>query len=155
MSDGPRRPPPQWEPTYPVWAGAVLASTFVALLAAPQAATLLAGAPWAWPLSVALELGRGDSRGVTAMAVAVMFGTTVLLGVFPGLLSLFLITLTDLPLRLHAPIGAIFFGALTALMVQTVAAAIFAFVFGLVSLGGIAAALALHRQLSRPGRPGF
>ena len=155
MTSGDRRPHevPEWQPTYPVWASGVLASTFLALLVAPQATSLLAGTPWASPLGAAIELGRGHSQGLTAMAVAVVFGTTVLLSVLPGLLSLFLITLTDLRLRLHAPIGAIFFGGTAALMVQTVPAAIFAFVFGLVGLGGTAAALALHRNLvSRSGR---
>ena len=133
-----------WQPTYPVWAPAVLASTFAAALATPRLALLVAGRAVATPLEAALALGDSAAGGLVVAAMA-----TVAMAVPPGLLSLFLITLTDARLRLHPAIGAAVFGTVAGLMGQTLAAAAFGFFFGLISLGGTAAALALHRHVHR------
>ena len=137
-----------WQPTYIVWAPAVLISTFAAGLVAPMAESLATGGPARLSIEAILDIGRGDAAGLTPMALTVLVMTTILASVPPGLLSLFLITLTELRLRFHAPVGAATFGLLAILLAQSFAPALFGFVFGLVSLGGTAAGLALHRHFA-------
>lgn len=137
-----------WQPTYVVWAPAVLVSTFAAGLAAPLAESLATGGPARLSIETILDIGRGDSAGLTPMALVVLVMTCILASVPPGLVSLFLITLTELRLRFHPLVGALTFGLLAIVLAQSLAPAVFGFVFGLVSLGGIAAGLALHRHLS-------
>ncbi len=137
-----------WQPTYIVWAPSVLISTLAAGLAAPAAASLVAGRAAGLPLETMLGLARGEAGETTAMGLAVLVMATVAAAVPPGLLSLFLITLTELRLRFHPLVGALVFGLLAMLLAQSFAPAVFGFVFGLVGLGGTAAGLALHRQFS-------
>jgi hypothetical protein len=139
---------PLWQPTYTVWAPSVAVSTFAAGLAAPIAESLATGRPARLTLEAILDVGRGDSAGLTAMALAVLAMTIILASVPPGLLSLFLITLTKLRLRFHPLVGAATFGLLAILLAQSFAPAVFGLVFGLVSLGGTAAGLALHRHFA-------
>jgi hypothetical protein len=138
----------EWQPTYPVWAPAVAVSTLAAGLAAPVAESLVTGGPSRLTLGAILDVGRGDAAGLTPMALAVLAMATILASVPPGLLSLFLITLTELRLRFHPVAGAVTFGVLGMLLAQSFAPAVFGFVFGLVSLGGTAAILALHRHFA-------
>jgi hypothetical protein len=137
-----------WQPTYIVWAPSVAVSTFAAGLAAPIADSLATGRPARLTLEAVLDVGRGDAAGLTPMALAVLVMATILASVPPGLLSLFLITLTKLRLRFHALVGAAAFGLLAILLAQSFAPAVLGLAFGLVSLGGTAAGLALHRHLA-------
>jgi hypothetical protein len=137
-----------WQPTYLVWAPSVAISTFAAGLAAPALASLAAGRAAGLPLDTMLGLARGDAGTLTPMGLVVLAMATILASVPPGLLSLFLITLTELRLRFHALVGAATFGLLAILLAQSLAPALFGFVFGLVSVGGTAAGLALHRHFA-------
>lgn len=151
MSDEERRPErgPEWQPTYPVWAPAVLASTFLGAAAASAVTGWISPGAIGSPLELAPSLGSGEAAQLPPVALAIVVVMATVAGsVPPGLLSLFLITLTDARLRLHPLIGATIFGLVGGVMAQTAAAALFAATFGLVSLGGIAAALAVHRHMS-------
>jgi len=71
----------------------------------------------------------------------------VLIAALPGLLSLFLIALTEMRLALHPLVGAAFFGLSAGWVGQSLAGAVFGLIFGLASLGTIALLLGLRRSL--------
>lgn len=139
-----------WEPGYVTWASSVYAGAAVGSVAASRLSPLVAAetAGWGLPALVGL-LGREGAAGPALyLSVAMLM---VLISVLPGLLSLFLITLTDIRLALHPVVGAIFFALTAGLVSQSAGGAVFGFVFGLSSLGTSALLLALRRafDLSR------
>jgi hypothetical protein len=71
----------------------------------------------------------------------------VLISVLPGLLSLFLISLTEIRLAVHPAVGAAFFAVSAGWVGQSLGGAVFGFVFGLASLGTIALLLGLRRRI--------
>jgi len=75
----------------------------------------------------------------------------VLISVLPGLLSLFLLALTEMRLAFHPLVGGIFFSLSAGWVGQSLAGAVFGLIFGLASLGTIALLLGLRRyaDLSR------
>lgn len=139
-------PPSDWEPGYVGWAASVysgaVAGSVVASWLSPMVAPQTAG--WGLPALVGLLTGEGSGGAALYLSLALMM---VLISVLPGLLSLFLVTLTRLRLALHPLVGAIFFGASTGWVGQSAGGAVFGSVFGLASLGTIALLLGLLRRM--------
>jgi len=138
----------EWEPNYIVWALSIFVSTFIAVvLAALVMHLLLSGGSG----NMLTTFGVAD---VSFMQVVVFVGAIIGISVLPGMLSLFLISLTDVPLSRHPLIGAAGFGVVGGMMAQSLSIAGAAFLFGLVSLGGSTAILALHRRYAKQSYEG-
>ena len=138
-------PPPDWEPGYVTWAASVYSGTVLGSAAASWLSPLLSARTQGWGLPALFGLlSREGSGGAALYLSAAMM--MVLISVLPGLLSLFLITLTRVRLALHPLVGAIFFGVSAGWVGQSLAGALFGFVFGLASLGTIALLLGLRRR---------
>ena len=146
MSDRYTFPPSDWQPGYATWAASVYAGALVGSVAASWLTPLVAPQASGWGLPALFGLlGREGSSGpVLYLSVAMMM---VLISVLPGLLSLFLITLTEMRLALHPVVGAVFFAVSAGWVGQSFAGAVFGFVFGLASLGTIALLLGLRRRI--------
>jgi hypothetical protein len=138
-------PTPDWEPGYVTWAASVYAGAFAGSAAASWLSPILAPrtAGWGLPALIGLLSGEGSSGPALYLSLAMMM---VLISVLPGLLSLFLITLTQMRLRLHPLVGAVFFGLSSGWVSQSVGGAAFGLIFGAVSLGTIALLLGLRRR---------
>lgn len=134
-----------WQPGYGTWAASVYAGAVAGSAAASWLSPMLVSgtAGWGLPALHGLLAGEGAGGGSLYLFLAMMM---VLISVLPGLLSLFLITLTEIRLALHPLVGAIFFGVSAGLIGQSVGGAIFGLVFGLASLGTSALLLALRRS---------
>jgi len=139
-------PAPDWEPGYATWASSVYAGAAVGSAAASWLSPLLVARTQGWglPALYGLLSREGSSGPALYLSVAMLM---VLISVLPGLLSLFLITLTEMRLALHPVVGAIFFAVAAGLISQSVGGAVFGFLFGLASLGTIALLLGLRRAL--------
>lgn len=137
---------PDWEPGYATWAASVYSGAIVGSLAASWLSPIIAPqtAGWGLPALVGLLSREGSGGAALYLSVAMMM---VLISVLPGLLSLFLITLTEARLAVHPLAGAVFFGISAGWVGQSVGGAVFGFVFGLASLGTIALLLALRRRI--------
>lgn len=146
MNDPAPDPAPEWEPGYVTWASSVYAGAVVGSAAASWLSPLLVGrtAGWGLPALFGLLNREGAAGPALYLSVAMMM---VLISVLPGLLSLFLITLTQMRLALHPLVGAIFFALSAGWVGQSVGGAVFGFLFGLASLGAIALLLGLRRRL--------
>lgn len=135
-----------WEPTYLFWSIAVYISTAAAGLAASLATPLVHGAASGWGLETLLSyLTSNGAQGVglvLALAMAVL-----MLSVPPGLLSLYLMALSNLRLALHPVVGAVFFAIGVGWLLQSLPGAVFGLLFGGVSLGGTALMLGLRRGI--------
>lgn len=141
---------PHWEPGYATWASSVYAGAVAGSVAASGISPLVAAETAGWGLPALFGLlGREGAAGPALYLFAAMM--MVLISVLPGLLSLFLITLTESRLAFHPLVGAIFFAVSAGLIGQSIAVAVFGLVFGLASLGTIALLLGLRRafDLSR------
>jgi hypothetical protein len=138
-------PSSDWEPGYATWASSVYAGAIVGSVAASRLSPLVVAGTAGWGLPALFGLlGRDGAAGPALyLPIAMMM---VLIGVLPGLLSLFLITLTRMRLALHPLVGAVFFGLSAGLVGQSVGGAVFGFVFGFASLGTIALLLGLRRR---------
>jgi hypothetical protein len=135
----------EWQPGYVTWAAAVYAGAFAGSVAASWLSPLLVARTSGWGLPMLLRLltSEGGSGAALYFSVALMM---ILISVLPGLLSLFLITLTQVRLALHPLVGAAFFAVSTGWVSQSVGGAIFGLVFGLASLGTVALLLGLRRH---------
>jgi hypothetical protein len=146
----------EWQPGYVTWAASVYAGALAGSAAASWLSPLLAAqtAGWGLPTLQRLLSGEGGSGAALYLSVALMM---VLISVLPGLLSLFLIALTQARLALHPLVGGAFFAVSTGWVSQSVGGALFGLVFGLASLGTIALLLGLRRLYDRRqggARPG-
>jgi hypothetical protein len=143
-------PASDWEPGYATWAASVYAGAVVGSVAASLLSPLLVARTAGWGLSALVGLLSREGSGGPALYLSVAM-MMVLISVLPGLLSLFLITLTQIRLALHPLVGAIFFAVSAGWIGQSVAGAVFGFLFGLASLATIALLLGLRRgwDLSR------
>lgn len=143
-------PPDEWQPGYVTWAASVYAGALAGSVAASWLSPLLVAetAGWGLPTLQRLLSGEGGSGAGLYLALAMMM---VLISVLPGLLSLFLIALTEMRLALQPLVGGAFFAASTGWVSQSAGGAAFGLVFGLTSLGTIAILLGLRRlyDLSR------
>jgi hypothetical protein len=141
----------QWQPSYPLWASSVYAGAIVGTLAASRLSPLLAPATEGWGLPALLRLVEADTAPmpIAAFSLALLF---VLVSMLPGLVSLFLITVTDLPPATHPLFGSLFLGVSAGWVTQSFGGAVFGAVFGLVSLGFIAGLLAIRRAGDQQAR---
>jgi hypothetical protein len=139
-------PPSEWEPGYVTWGASVYAGAFAGSAAASWLAPVLAAATrgWGLPALHGLLIREGAGGPALYLSLAMMM---VLISVLPGLLSLFLVTLTQLRLALHPLVGTAFFAVSAGWVSQSAAGAVFGFVFGFASLGTIALLLGLRRRL--------
>jgi hypothetical protein len=146
MTDPATRPAPDWEPGYVTWAASVYAGAVAGSAAASWLSPLLVErtAGWGLPALVGLLSREGSEGAALYLSIAMMM---VLVSILPGLLSLFLITLTQVRLALHPAVGAIFFAVSAGWVGQSAAGAVFGFVFGLASLGTLALLLGLRRRI--------
>ena len=148
-------PADEWQPGYVTWATSVYAGAFAGSVAASWLSPLLVPQTAGWGLATLQRLlsGEGGSGAALYLSVAMMM---VLISVLPGLLSLFLITLTQMRLALHPLVGGAFFAVSTGWVSQSVGGAVFGLVFGLASLGTVALLLGLrrHYDLRRKARSG-
>jgi hypothetical protein len=135
-----------WEPGYATWASSVYAGAAVGSAVASWASPVVDARTSGWGIPALLGLlGREGAAGsMLYLSVAMMM---VLISVLPGLLSLFLITLTEMRLALHPLVGAVFFGVSAGWVSQSLGGAVFGFLFGFASLGTIALLLGLRRAL--------
>jgi hypothetical protein len=146
----------EWQPGYVTWAASVYAGAFAGSAAASWLSPLLAErtSGWGLPMLQRLLSSEGGSGAILYASVALMM---ILISVLPGLLSLFLITLTQLRLALHPPVGGAFFAVSTGWVSQSAGGAAFGLLFGLASLGTVALLLGLRRlydRRRRAARPG-
>ncbi len=146
MHDG--RGSSEWQPTYVYWFLSVYVWTALAGLAASLVTPAVFDAAAGWGLNAFLSFLRAEGAEGPGIALALAMGV-LLLSVPPGMLSLFLVALTDLRLALHPLIGAAFFGVWVGWLLQSLPGAVFGLVFGIVSVGGTAGMLALRRHISR------
>jgi hypothetical protein len=107
-----------------------------------------------WGIGGVTVFGASGGYRLDPLGIAILVFGIVFASVPPGLLSLFLITLTDVPLRHHPLIGAVAFAVSAGFLVRSAPAAVFGFFYGFTSLGGSAAALAAHRHFHRTGSQG-
>ena len=135
-----------WQPGYAVWAAAVYSGAVVGSGAASWLSPLVAPrtAGWGFPALFGLLGREGSSGPALYLSVAMIM---VLISVLPGLLSLFLISLTEIRLAVHPAVGAAFFAVSAGWVGQSLGGAVFGFVFGLASLGTIALLLGLRRRI--------
>ena len=135
-----------WQPGYATWAVSVYAGAVVGSVAASSLSPMLAPQTAGWGIPALLGLfGREGSAGPALhLSVAMIM---VLIAVLPGLMSLFLISLTEIRLALHPAVGAVFFAVSAGWVGQSLGGAVFGFVFGLASLGTIALLLGLRRRI--------
>jgi len=136
----------EWQPGYVTWAASVYAGAVAGSVAASWLSPLLVArtAGWGLPALQRLLSGDGASGPSLYLSIAMMM---VLIATLPGLLSLFLIALTEVRLALHPAVGAVFFGVSAGWVSQSLAGAVFGLIFGFASLGTIALLLALRRTL--------
>lgn len=134
-----------WQPAYPLWASSVYVGAIGGTLAASRIVPWLTASTSGWGFPALLDLVEAEhaSAPVLALSLALAF---VLISVLPGLMSLFLITVTDVRLALHPPIGGGFFALSAGWVSQSVGGVLFGAVFGLVSLGLTATLLAARRH---------
>ena len=139
-------PPSDWQPGYATWAASVYSGAVVGSVAASWLSPLVAPrtAGWGLPALFGLLGREGSSGPALYLSVAMIM---VLISVLPGLLSLFLISLTEMRLALHLVVGAAFFAVSAGWVGQSLGGALFGFVFGLASLGTIALLLGLRRRV--------
>lgn len=139
-------PASEWEPGYGTWAASVYSGAFVGNVAASWLSPIVAPRTegWGLPALVGLLGSEGAAGSALYLSVAMMM---VLIAVLPGLLSLFLITLTEIRLALHPVVGAAFFALSAGWVSQSFGGAVFGFVFGLASLGTTALLLGLRRRV--------
>jgi hypothetical protein len=141
-----------WQPGYALWASSVYAGAIGGTIAASRLSAWIVPDTAGWGFPTLMQALEADSAPapVLALSLALAF---VLVSVLPGLMSLFLITVTDVRLRLHPLIGAAFFGLGAGWVTQSLGGAVFGAVFGLVSLGITAGLLAARRHQDRRVRP--
>ncbi|HEY0111587.1 MAG TPA: hypothetical protein VGB59_00390 [Allosphingosinicella sp.] len=143
----------EWQPGYATWAIAIylgtIAGSIAASFIAPMLMTRTAG--WGLPALSGLLRSEGAAGAALYLSMAIIL---VIVSVLPGLLSLFLMALTQLRLGLHPIAGGAFYAASAGWVGQSVGGALFGLIFGSVSLGVVALLLALRRKvdLSRRGR---
>lgn len=142
-------PAPEWQPGYVTWAASVYAGAVAGSAAASWLSPLLVAqaAGWGLPILQRVLSAEGGSGAVLYLSGAMMM---VLISVLPGLLSLFLIALTEMRLALHPLVGGAFFAASTGWVSQSAGGAVFGLVFGLASLGTVAILLGLRRHYDLP-----
>lgn len=135
-----------WEPGYAFWAASVYLGAVAGSAAASRLSPAVApqSAGWGLPALVALLNSEGSDGPALYLSIAVLM---VLVSVLPGLLSLFLVTLTRLRLALHPLAGAVFFGVSAGWVGQSLPGAVFGSLFGFASLGTIALLLGLRRRI--------
>lgn len=139
-----------WEPGYGTWASSVYAGAVAGSVAASSLSPLVVAETAGWGLPALFQLLGSEGAGGPSLYLFVAM-LMILVSVLPGLVSLFLITLTEMRLALHPLVGAVFFVVSAGLIGQSVGSAVFGFLFGLASLGTTALLLALRRafDLSR------
>jgi hypothetical protein len=135
-----------WEPGYVTWAASVYAGAAVGSVAASWLSPVMVARTEGWGLPALVGLLSREGSGGPALYLSIAM-LMVLISVLPGLLSLFLITLTQVRLALHPAVGAIFFAVSAGLVGQSFAGAVFGLVFGLASLGTSALLLGLRRRI--------
>lgn len=145
MTGPPPDPSNEWQPGYATWAASLYAGAVAGSAAASWLSPMLAAGTdgWGLPALVGLLSSEGAGGGALYLFTAMMM---VLVSVLPGLLSLFLITLTQMRLALHPLVGAVFFAASAGWVSQSVGGAVFGLIFGLASLGVTALLLGLRRR---------
>ena len=145
MTD-PNPDPMDWQPGYATWAVSVYAGAVVGSVAASSLSPMLAPqtAGWGIPALLGLLGQEGSAGPALHLSVAMIM---VLIAVLAGLMSLFLISLTEIRLALHPAVGAVFFAVSAGWVGQSLGGAVFGFVFGLASLGTIALLLGLRRRI--------
>lgn len=136
---------PDWQPGYALWASSVYVGAIAGTLAASRLSPWIVPDTAGWGFPALLRALEADSAPapVLAFSLALAF---VLVSVLPGLMSLFLIAVTDLRLRLHPLVGTAFFGLGAGWVTQSAGGAVFGALFGLVSLGITAGLLAARRH---------
>ncbi len=139
--------PSLWQPTYPFWAFSVYASSLVGGIAASLLTPLVASEAAGWGLETIVTLFRSEGAAGPGLVLALAM-VAILTCVPPGMLSLFLIALTEIRFALHPLVGGAFFGLAAGWIGQSLTGALFGAIFGSVSVGGTAAMLGLHRHLS-------
>ena len=137
-----------WQPGYVLWASSVYIGSVCGMLAASRLSPLIVPDTAGWGLAALTTLLQAEQAPVPALALTLAL-TFVLVSLLPGLMSLFLITLTDLRLRLHPLIGSALFGIGAGWVTQSLGGAAFGAVFGLVSLGVSAGLMAAKRSQDR------
>lgn len=140
-----------WQPSYPAWASSVYIGAIGGMLAASWLTPRILPDTAGWGLAALMQLLEGDRASTPVLAFSLVLAF-VLVSVLPGLMSLFLITVTDLRFLLHPLVGGAFFGLGAGWVTQSVSGAVFGAVFGLVSLGITAGLLAADRYRSRRTR---
>ena len=143
---------PDWQPGYALWASSVYIGAIGGTIAASRFSAWIVPHTAGWGFPALRQVLEADSAPapVLALSLALAF---VLISVLPGLMSLFLITVTDIEFRLHPVIGAVFFGVGAGWVTQSLGGAVFGTAFGLVSLGITAGLLAAKRHQDRRVRP--
>ena len=142
---------PDWQPSYPVWATSVYLGAIGGTLAASFLAPRIVPGTSGWGLPTLLGLLESDSTPAPVLVFSLAFAF-VLLSLLPGLMSLFLVALTDLPFRTHPIAGALFFGLGAGWVTQSLGGGVFGALFGAFSLGIIVLLLAGRRYLDRRAR---
>lgn len=137
-----------WQPTYLTWAPSVYVGAIGGTLVASRLSPLLAPSTDGWGLAALLRLIEADVAP-TPVLILLLALAFVLVSVPPGLMSLFLITVTDVPLRLHPLVAGAFFGVGAGWVTQSLAGAVFGALFGGVSLAITAGLLAAKRHQDR------
>ena len=138
----------EWQPGYVLWASSVYVGSVCGMLAASWLSPLIVPDTAGWGLAALMPLLQAEQPPVPVLALTLALAF-VLVSLLPGLMSLFLITLTDLRLRLHPLVGGAFFGIAAGWVTQTLGGAAFGALFGLVSLGVSAALMAAKRDQDR------
>lgn len=146
MSDPAPSSASEWEPGYATWAASVYAGAVVGSVVASWLSPAVAARTEGWGLPALIGLLSREGSGGPALYLSVAM-MMILIAVLPGLLSLFLITLTQVRLLLHPLTGAAFFGISAGWVSQSAGGAAFGFVFGFASLGTIALLLGLRRRM--------
>lgn len=137
----------EWQPTYVYWFASVYISTAVAGIAASLVTPAVFGDAVGWGWEALLSFLRSEGAGGLGLFIAVAM-ILLLLSVPPGMLSLFLVALSETRLALHPVVGGAFFAIAVGWLLQAIAGALFGLIFGGVSLGGTAAMLALRRTIA-------
>ena len=144
-------PASEWQPGYVTWASSIYVGAFAGSAAASWLSPLLVARTSGWGLPTLQQLlsDEGGSGPALYLSIALMM---VLISVLPGLLSLFLITLTQTRLAFHPPVAGAFFAVSAGWVSQSGEGAVFGLVFGLASLGTVALLLGLRRLYDLRGQ---
>ena len=137
-----------WQPGYLLWASSVYVGAIGGTLAAARLSPWIVPGTAGWGFPALMRMLDAGSAPLPVLVFSLALGF-VLVSLLPGLMSLFLITLTDMKFRLHPLVGGGFFGLGAGWVTQSVGGAVFGALFGLVSLGIVAGLLAAKRHQDR------